>query len=110
MGGRRPAGLLAALGGRARADGTVRVPDTATITRALERADGDELDLALCAWTAALRRETCGDLLRSIHIDGKAEKGAARKRKGLKAPMLLSALCDSGTVVAQLPVNTAKTS
>jgi len=105
-----PAGLLAALGGRARADGTVLVPDTATITRALERADGDELDLALCAWIAALRRETRGDLLRSIHVDGKAEKGAARRRKGLKAPMLLSALCDSGTVLAQLPVNTAKTS
>jgi predicted transposase YbfD/YdcC len=104
-----PPGLLAALGGQARADGTVPVPDTATITRALERADGDELDLALCAWTAALRRETRGDLLRSIHIDGKAAKGAARGRQGLKAPMLLSALCDSGTVVAQLPVNTSKT-
>ena len=104
-----PAELLAALGGRARADGSVTAPDTATITRALQDADGDELDLALCAWTAALRRERRGDLLRSIHVDGKAEKGAARARKGLKAPMLLSALCDAGTVLAQLAVDTTKT-
>lgn len=100
-----PAGLLAALGGRAGPGGTVMAPDTATITRALQDVDGDELDLALCAWTAALRREARGDLLRSIHVDGKAEKGAARKRKGLKAPMLLSAVCDSGTVLAQLAVS-----
>ena len=101
-----PAELLAALGDRA--DGSVTAPDAATITRALQDADGDELDLALCAWTAALRRERRGDLLRSIHVDGKAEKGAARARKGLKAPMLLSALCDAGTVLAQLAVDTTK--
>jgi hypothetical protein len=83
--------------------GQVRRPDTKTITGALEAA-GDDLDRASCAWVAAVRRaqhqDADGDRLRyrSLHVDGKVTNKAGHKRAKAKAPMLLSARADDGTV------------
>src|SRR5262249_8967262 len=50
-----PAALLTALGARCDRQGRPGPPGTATIGRALDAA-GDDLDRALCAWVAAVRR------------------------------------------------------
>jgi predicted transposase YbfD/YdcC len=102
-----PAELLIALGARTDRRGRARRPDTNTITRALA-AGGDDLDRALCAWVGAMRRaehRATGRLrYRSLHVDGKAVKKAGKKDD--RAPMLLSARADDGTVAAQLPIDT----
>jgi predicted transposase YbfD/YdcC len=102
-----PASLLIALGARLDRRGRVARPRTATINRALTAA-GDDLDQALCAWVAALRRAQHSARLRyrSLHVDGKVVKKAGPK--GGRAPMLLSVRADDGTVAAQTPIS-AKT-
>jgi predicted transposase YbfD/YdcC len=102
-----PASLLIALGARLDRRGGPARPNTATINRALAAA-GDDLDRALCAWVAALRRAQHSARLRyrSLHVDGKAVKKAGPK--GGRVPMLLSARADDGTIAAQMPI-TAKT-
>jgi len=106
-----PAGLLIALGAQVNHQGQPQRPDATTIGRALTAA-GQELDRALCAWVGALRRAwhhtRDGDRLRyrSLHVDGKAVAHA--RRQGQRAPMLLCARADDGTVAAQLPIS-AKT-
>src|SRR5215470_17838301 len=106
-----PASLLIALGAQVNRQGHPQRPDATTIGRALTAA-GPELDRALCAWAGALRRvwyhTRDGDRLRyrSLHVDGKALQHA--RRQGQRAPMLLSARADDGTVAAQLPIS-AKT-
>jgi predicted transposase YbfD/YdcC len=105
-----PDALLLALGAPTDAAGTPRRPDTKTITEAL--ADhGEDYDRALCAFTGALARDqhqqTHGGLRRCLHIDGKAQNGAAPP--GGRAPMLLSARFDNGSVAAQRSVPVEKT-
>jgi DDE_Tnp_1-associated len=104
-----PTGLLTALGAFVDRHGRVARPDTATITRALAAA-GEDLDRALCAWIGAIRRAQHPapegvPLYRCLHVDGKAQKGAAC---GGRAPMLLAARADDGTVPAQVAIS-AKT-
>lgn len=111
MGARRPDGLLLTLGAPTRRDGRPRRPDTKTITDALA-VHGADYDRILCAFTAALARtqyrDTGGDpLRRCLHVDGKAQHGAARP--GGRTPMLLSARADDGTVAAQHEVPVDKT-
>jgi predicted transposase YbfD/YdcC len=98
-----PAALLARLGAQTGRGGGPRRPDRTTITRALA-ATGDDLDRALCAFLAAVRRTQGGLAYRSLHVDGKAVKKAAGA--GGRVPMLLSARADDGTVAAQLPIDT----
>lgn len=101
-----PAALLLALGAPLGRRGQPRRPDRTTISRALT-ACGDELDRALCAWVAALRRAHGAAMAyRCLQVDGKAVKKAATK--GQRVPMLLAARADDGTVAAQLPID-AKT-
>ncbi len=105
-----PEHLLLALGAPTDAAGIPRRPDTKTITEAL--ADhGEDYDRALCAFTGALardqHRQTHGGLRRCLHVDGKAQKGAAPP--GGRAPMLLSARFDDGSVAAQRSVPVEKT-
>jgi predicted transposase YbfD/YdcC len=106
-----PDGLLLTLGAPTRRDGRPRRPDTKTITDALA-VHGADYDRILCAFTAALARtqyrDTGGDLLRRcLHVDGKAQHGAARP--GGRTPMLLCARADDGTVAAQHEVPVDKT-
>lgn len=105
-----PEQLLLALGAPTDPAGNARRPDAKTITEALA-GHGEDYDRALCAFTGALAREqhrqTRGRLRRSLHVDGKAQKGAAPR--GGPAPMLLSARFDDGTVAAQRPVPIEKT-
>jgi len=100
-----PAPLLLALGASTDRTGRPRRPDTKTITDALA-THGEDYDRALCAFTGALAREhhqrTHGTLLRCLHVDGKAQKGATAG--GGRTPMLLSARSDDGTVAAQRTV------
>jgi predicted transposase YbfD/YdcC len=105
-----PEELLLALGAPTDPAGIAQRPDAKTITEALAgHADG--YDQALCAFTGALarddHRQTRGGLRRSLHVDGKAQKGAAPR--GGRAPMLLGARFDDGTVAAQRPVPVEKT-
>jgi predicted transposase YbfD/YdcC len=105
-----PEHLLLALGAPTGPTGQARRPDTKTITEALAE-HGEDYDRALCAFTGALardqHRQVHGGLRRCLHVDGKAQKGAARP--GGQAPMLLSARLDDGTVAAQRSVPTEKT-
>jgi predicted transposase YbfD/YdcC len=105
-----PEALLLALGAPTSRTGLARRPDTKTITEALTQ-HGEDYDRALCAFTAALARDRHqpdrGRLHRCLHVDGKAQKGAAPP--GGPAPMLLSARFDDGTVAAQRPVPVEKT-
>jgi predicted transposase YbfD/YdcC len=105
-----PEGLLLALGAPTSPAGQARRPDTKTITEAL--ADhGEDYDRALCAFTGAMARDRYrrahGGLRRCLHVDGKAQKGAAPP--GGRAPMLLSARFDDGSVAAQRTIPVAKT-
>lgn len=106
-----PDALLLALGAPARGDGRPRRPDGKTITDALA-VHGEDYDRALCAFTAALARTRYrdthgGPLRRCLHVDGKAQHGAARP--GARTPMLLSARADDGTIAAQHEVPVDKT-
>lgn len=105
-----PAGLLLALGAPTGPAGQPRRPDPKTLTDTLAAHDED-YDRALCAFTGALAREhhhrTRAVLRRCLHVDGKAQKGAALP--GGRIPMLLSARRDDGTVAAQRPVPVDKT-
>jgi predicted transposase YbfD/YdcC len=99
-----PASLLIALGAQLDRRGRPARPRTATINRALAAA-GDDLDQALCAWVAALHRTQASGRLRyrSLHVDGKLVKKAGPQ--GQRAPMLLAARADDGTVAAQMPIS-----
>lgn len=106
-----PDALLRALGAPTGRDGRPRRPDAKTITEALA-AHGEDYDRILCAFTAAMartqHRDTGGDpLRRCLHVDGKAQHGAARP--GARTPMLLAARADDGTVAAQHEVPVDKT-
>jgi len=105
-----PASVLLALGAPADRTGQPRRPDVKTITDALA-AHGEDYDRALCAFTAALardqHRDTRGPLRRCLHVDGKAQKGAATA--GGRTPMLLSARSDDGTIAAQQTIPVDKT-
>jgi predicted transposase YbfD/YdcC len=106
-----PDTLLLTLGAPTRRDGRPRRPDAKTITEALA-VHGADYDRVLCAFTAAVartsHRDTHGDpLRRCLHIDGKAQHGAARP--GQRTPMLLAARADDGTITAQQQVPVDKT-
>jgi predicted transposase YbfD/YdcC len=106
-----PDDLLLTLGAPARRDGRPRRPDVKTIAEALA-VHGADYDRILCAFTAALartrHRDTHGGLLRRcLHVDGKAQHGAARP--GARTPMLLAARADDGTIAAQHEVPVDKT-
>lgn len=106
-----PDTLLLALGAPARRDGQPRRPDVKTITDALA-VHGEDYDRILCAFTAAMARTRHRDihgspLRRCLHIDGKAQHGAARP--GTRTPMLLSARADDGTIAAQHEIPVDKT-
>ena len=106
-----PDALLLALGAPTRRNGRPRRPDTKTITDALAM-HGTDYDRILCAFTAALARIRYrdtgdGSLLHCLHVDGKAQHGAARP--GRRTPMPLSARADDGTIAAQHEVPVDKT-
>jgi hypothetical protein len=108
-----PEELLLALGAPTGPDGMARRPDTKTITETLA-LHGEDYDRALCAFTGALARDSHQlrhrrreGLRRSLHIDGKAQKGATPA--GGRTPMLLAARFDDGTVAAQREVPIDKT-
>ena len=106
-----PDHLLLTLGAPIRRDGRPRRPDAKTITEALA-AHGADYDRILCAFTAAMARtrhcDTPGSpLRRCLHIDGKAQHGAARP--GGRTPMLLAARADDGTVASQHEIPVDKT-
>jgi hypothetical protein len=98
-----PARLLHRLGAPRDAAGRPRRPDAATFSRVLgDPRHAQQVDDALCAWTAARARGLRPGMRKHLRIDGKALRGAAR---GGRAPMLLSGLWDDGTTAAQLPVH-----
>jgi predicted transposase YbfD/YdcC len=98
-----PARLLYRLGAPGGAAGQPRRPDAATFSRVLgDPRHAQQVDDALCAWTAARARDLRPGMRKHLRIDGKALRGAAR---GGRAPMLLSGLWDDGTTAAQLPVH-----
>jgi predicted transposase YbfD/YdcC len=106
-----PDDLLLTLGASIGRDGRPRRPDTKTITEALA-VHGEDYDRILCAFTAAVarthHRDTRGGRLRRcLHVDGKAQHGAARP--GERTPMLLAARADDGTIAAQQQVPVDKT-
>lgn len=103
-----PDALLFTLGAPASRGGRPRRPDAKTITEALA-AHGEDYDRVLCAFTAAVARtrHRDGPLRRCLHIDGKAQHGAARP--GQRTPMLLAARADDGTIAAQQQVPVEKT-
>ena len=106
-----PDDLLHALGAPTRRDGRPRRPDAKTLTEALT-LHGADYDWALCAFTAAMARTRHrdthgGPLRRCLHVDGKAQHGAARP--GARTPMLLAARADDGTIAAQQQVPVDKT-
>lgn len=106
-----PDDLLLALGAPFHRDGRPRRPDAKTITEALA-VHGEDYDRVLCAFTAAIARTAHrdtegGPLRRCLHVDGKAQHGAARP--GQRTPMLLAARADDGTVAAQHEVPVDKT-
>ena len=106
-----PDDLLLTLGASTGRDGRPRRPDTKTITEALA-VHGEDYDRVLCAFTAAMARTQYRDnhgspLRRCLHVDGKAQHGAARP--GGRTPMLLCARADDGTVAAQQQVPVDKT-
>jgi predicted transposase YbfD/YdcC len=106
-----PDALLLALGAPTRRDGRPRRPDAKTITEALA-VHGADYDRILCAFTAAMARTRHrdthgGPLRRCLHIDGKAQHGAARP--GGRTPMLPAARADDGTIAAQHQVPVDKT-
>lgn len=106
-----PDALLLALGAPTRRDGRPRRPDAKTITEALA-AHGVDYDRILCAFTAAMARTQYrdthgGPLRRCLHVDGKAQHGAARP--GERTPMLLAARADDGTTATQHEVPVDKT-
>jgi len=102
-----PARILHRLGAPSAPGGEPRRPDAATFSRVLgDPRHAQQVDDALCAWTAARARDLRPGMRCHLRIDGKALRGAAR---GGAAPMLLSGLWDDGTTAAQLPVNTKKT-
>lgn len=106
-----PDDLLLTLGAPTRRDGRPRRPDAKTITEALA-VHGEDYDRVLCAFTAAMartrHRDTRGGLLRRcLHVDGKAQHGAARP--GQRTPMLLAARSDDGTIAAQQQIPVDKT-
>jgi predicted transposase YbfD/YdcC len=104
--GSAPARVLYRLGAPSDSAGRPRRPDAATFARVLGDArHAQQVDDALCAWTAACARDLRPGMRRHLRIDGKALRGAAR---GGTVPMLLSGLWDDGTTAAQLPVNTKK--
>jgi predicted transposase YbfD/YdcC len=82
-----PDALLLTLGAPTSRDGRPRRPDAKTITEALA-AHGEDYDRVLCAFTAAVARTRHheGPLRRCLHVDGKAQHGAARP--GRRTPML----------------------
>jgi len=106
-----PDALLLALGAPTRRDGRPRRPDTKTIAEALA-VHGADYDRILCAFTAAMARTAHrdtngGPLRRCLHVDGKAQHGAARPAQ--RTPMLLAARADDGTIAAQHEVPVDKT-
>ena len=102
-----PARILHRIGAPRDGAGQPRRPDAATFSRVLgDPRHAQQVDDALCAWTAARARDLRPGMRRHLRIDGKALRGAAR---GGTAPMFLSGLWDDGTTAAQLPVNTKKT-
>jgi hypothetical protein len=102
-----PAPILHRIGAPRDGAGQPRRPDAATFSRVLgDPRHAQQVDDALCAWTAARARGLRPGMRRHLRIDGKALRGAAR---GGTAPMFLSGLWDDGTTAAQLPVNTKKT-
>lgn len=106
-----PDDLLFALGAPTGRDGRPRRPDAKTLTEALA-THGEDYDRVLCAFTAAVARARHrdtrgGPLRRCLHVDGKAQHGAARP--GGRTPMLLCARADDGTVAAQQRVPVDKT-
>jgi predicted transposase YbfD/YdcC len=103
-----PDALLLTLGAPTSRDGRPRRPDAKTLTEALA-AHGEDYDRVLCAFTAAVARtrHRGGPLRRCLHVDGKAQHGAARP--GQRTPMLLAARADDGTIAAQQAVPVDKT-
>jgi predicted transposase YbfD/YdcC len=106
-----PDALLLTLGAPTGRDRRPRRPDAKTITEALA-VHGADYDRVLCAFTAAVARARHrdtrgGPLRRCLHVDGKAQHGAARP--GRRTPMLLAARADDGTIAAQQPVPVDKT-
>lgn len=96
-----PEELLLALGAPTGPGGSARRPDAKTLTDALA-VHGEDYDRALCAFAGALARDHHHhqqQQRRSLHIDGKAQKGATPR--GGRTPMLLAARFDDGTVPAQ---------
>lgn len=109
--GDAPDTLLLTLGAPTDRDGRPRRPDAKTIGEALA-VHGEDYDRILCAFTAAVARTRYrdthgGPLRRCLHVDGKAQHGAARP--GDRTPMLLAARTDNGTIAAQHEVPVDKT-
>jgi hypothetical protein len=108
-----PGAVLAALGGRAdRLTGHCPRPDEATVRRTLARLDADALDLAVCRWLSARRREPepprgAGAKrkrrLKAVAVDGKSLRGAA-KAEGRKIHLLSAVDHVDAYVRAQLDV------
>jgi predicted transposase YbfD/YdcC len=106
-----PDTLLLILGAPTGRDGRPRRPDAKTLTEALA-LHGEDYDRVLCALAAAVARARHrdtrgGPLRRCLHVDGKAQHGAARP--GGRTPMLLAACTDEGTIAAQQHIPVDKT-
>ena len=102
--------VLAALGVR-RNDRVGRhlPPDEATVRRALQKVDPNELDRAFSSFLAARRcaREPEADLLKAVSVDGKSVRGA-RDHAAIedRAPHLVAAVTHGeGIVLAQRQVD-----
>ncbi|MFB7465168.1 ISAs1 family transposase [Streptomyces sp. NPDC056224] len=78
------------------------VPCETTTLRILARLDADASDRAVGAWLSG-RRPTCANTRRSVAVDGKSLRGAARA-DGRKIHLLAALDHASGLVLAQLDV------
>ncbi|WP_323139675.1 transposase family protein [Streptomyces sp. NBC_01443] len=78
------------------------LPAETTVRRLLARIDGDALDLAVGRWLADRRPRAAGAAgLRSLAVDGKSLRGAAKAR-GRKIHLLAALEHTTGLVLAQL--------
>jgi predicted transposase YbfD/YdcC len=102
--------VLAALGIRCNARvGRHMPPDEATLRRALQKVDPDEVDRLFAAFLAARRRAPgpVADAPRAVALDGKTVRGARdHADPDSRAPHLVSAIThDEGIVLAQQQVD-----
>jgi predicted transposase YbfD/YdcC len=102
--------VLAALGIRRNARlGRYVPPDEATLRRALQKVDPDEVDRLFAAFLEARRRtpRAVGDPPRAVALDGKTVRGARdHADPDSRAPHLVSAIThDEGIVLAQQQVD-----